>query len=301
MCAPTDARGRCVRQRSSFSSSAMVHNLRTDALIAYPSAAINILACLVGRVYDTTNRLFDGSNARHDFDQRVERAHRQWFFTIGRLSSSAVVEIGMRSANGRFARIARPKRVDLPRKHPESVPHLWQASCTCPVMLGTIVNYLHGARIPFRLASYPSEESLPLAAHRLPPGGLLVDARLFLVSGGALLIAFPASEVVDLAAISSRLGGVVVPGTNDALPSEFRHVVGPIPPLGQLFGLPLVLDQRIPQSEVVVFRAFAASDYFEIPYDDYARLEQPRLASFSSAGELSAGVGPDQNSSMPVR
>jgi hypothetical protein len=42
---------------------------------------------------------------------------------------------------------------------------------------------------------------------------------------------------------------------------------------------------------VVVFRAFGPSDYIEINYDDFARQERPRVASFAHAGELPARTG----------
>ncbi len=155
-------------------------------------------------------------------------------------------------------------------------------------MLGTIVEYLHGARVPFRLSSYPSEEAQPIAAHRLPPGGMLVETRLLVVDGRLVIAGFPAREDVDSAAISTALGGVAVPVPNDELPDEFRRMSGPVPPLGQLFGISIVLDERIASASVVVFRAFGESNYFEIAYDEYARLEQPRLARFASAGELAA-------------
>jgi hypothetical protein len=70
------------------------------------------------RVYDTTGRLFDGTNAHGYLDHRVERGDRQWFFTIGKPTSTAVVEIGMMSSEGYFAKIARSGRVDFPRREP---------------------------------------------------------------------------------------------------------------------------------------------------------------------------------------
>jgi prolyl-tRNA editing enzyme YbaK/EbsC (Cys-tRNA(Pro) deacylase) len=155
-------------------------------------------------------------------------------------------------------------------------------------MLGTLVEYLHNARVPFRLASYPSEEERPIAGHPIPARGILVDTRLFVVDGRAVLAAFPASEGVDLAAISTALGGIVAPATRDELPAEFRRATGPVPPFGQLFGVPIVLDARVAGAATIVFRAFGESVYFEIPYDEWARLEQPRLAPFASAGELAA-------------
>ncbi len=70
------------------------------------------------RVYDTTGRLFDGTNAHAYFDHRVERWDRQWFFTIAKPTSTAIVEIGMKSAEGYFAKITRSGRVDFPRREP---------------------------------------------------------------------------------------------------------------------------------------------------------------------------------------
>ena len=72
------------------------------------------------RVYDVTNRIFDGTNAHHYFDHSVARTDRQWFFVIGRPSSTAVVEIGLKSAEGYFVRFARSGRADFPRRQPAS-------------------------------------------------------------------------------------------------------------------------------------------------------------------------------------
>jgi hypothetical protein len=52
-----------------------------------------------------------------------------------------------------------------------------------------------------------------------------------------------------------------------------------------------VLDERVQECSVLVFRAFGESDFFEVPYEDYARLVQPRIASFASAGELPEARG----------
>ncbi len=75
-------------------------------------------AWLTLRVYDTTGRLFDGTNAHSYFDHRVENGSRQWFFDVGKAGSEAFVEIGMKSHEGYFARIARSGKVIFPRRRP---------------------------------------------------------------------------------------------------------------------------------------------------------------------------------------
>src|SRR5262249_50002631 len=50
------------------------------------------------------------------FDHSVARTDRQWFFFIGRPSSTVVVEIGLKSEEGYFVRVARSGRTDFPRR-----------------------------------------------------------------------------------------------------------------------------------------------------------------------------------------
>lgn len=75
-------------------------------------------AALVMRVYDTSGRIFDGENAHSYFDQDVQRNDRQWFCHVGKPSSSAHVEMGLRTPDGRFLKLMRSGRVDFPRKEP---------------------------------------------------------------------------------------------------------------------------------------------------------------------------------------
>jgi hypothetical protein len=70
------------------------------------------------RVYDVTGRLFDGTNAHSYFDHRVDRSDRQWFFFIGKPTSVACVELGLKSAEGFFVKICRSGRVEFPRSEP---------------------------------------------------------------------------------------------------------------------------------------------------------------------------------------
>jgi len=70
------------------------------------------------RVYDVTGRLFDGTNAHSYFDHKVERHDRQWFFEINKPTSMNCVEVGLRSSEGFFVKIARSGRIEFPRREP---------------------------------------------------------------------------------------------------------------------------------------------------------------------------------------
>ena len=70
------------------------------------------------RVYDVSGRIFDGSNAHGYFDQGVGQDIRQWFFQISKPTSQAIVEIGLKSHEGYFVKIARSGRLEFPRREP---------------------------------------------------------------------------------------------------------------------------------------------------------------------------------------
>jgi len=70
------------------------------------------------RVYDTTGKVFDGTNANSYFDIAVDRNAREWFLHIGRPTSVHYVEIGLKSREGFFQYVARSGRAESPRKSP---------------------------------------------------------------------------------------------------------------------------------------------------------------------------------------
>lgn len=70
------------------------------------------------RVYDTTGRIFDGTNAHRFVDVAVDRRQRQWFLEVPSPGSEHCAEVGLRAPDGAFARIARSLKAALPRFEP---------------------------------------------------------------------------------------------------------------------------------------------------------------------------------------
>jgi Ala-tRNA(Pro) deacylase len=153
-------------------------------------------------------------------------------------------------------------------------------------MIDDVVRYLRKAGVPFRVYSYASPEPRPVVAHRLPPGTQLVDAQVVLVDGKPALVCTVSGEPMNLAAFVRETGATAIESSAAELGDEHRDEPGPLPPLGGVFGVPLFVDQHVSQAATVAFRAFAANDYVELLYEDFARLERPKVASFASAGEL---------------
>ncbi|MCH7990770.1 MAG: YbaK/EbsC family protein [Planctomycetes bacterium] len=62
---------------------------------------------------------------------------------------------------------------------------------------------------------------------------------------------------------------------------------GSIPPLGSLFGLKTLCDERLSQNQRINFNAGSHSDSLQISYDDYIAYEKPRIVACSK--ETDAG------------
>jgi hypothetical protein len=146
-------------------------------------------AALTLRIYDTTGRIFDGTNAHSHFDQEVQRNDRQWFCNIGKPSSSAHVEMGLKSPDGRFARITRSGRVDFPRAAPAtSRPPEWM-------------------RVVASTGDVVSRETAPAQIHVQPPHPAPSDSSQADSSGGSESIVTSGVRLLDGSFDSYALDG----------------------------------------------------------------------------------------------
>ncbi len=157
-------------------------------------------------------------------------------------------------------------------------------ACT-PGMIDDVVRYLRRAGVPFRVTSYPSPEPEPSVALKFAPGTQLVDVHVVLVDGSPALACARAGAPLNYAAFALATGGSVLESNSADLPEQYRGTVGPLPPLGGVFGVPLFVDEQLLEGARLAFRAFDRNDFVELLYEDLALLEHPRVAAFAR-GEL---------------
>jgi len=139
--------------------------------------------------------------------------------------------------------------------------------------------------------SYPSPEPEPSVAHILrPAGALAIDTHLLSIDARLTLACVPRGEKVNLAGLLAILPAELIEEEDavDTLPSPFGGI-SLMPPLGRLLGAPLLVDEAVALAPVICFQAFATTDFIEMTYADFARLEQPRVAAVAVAGELPPG------------
>lgn len=112
---------------------------------------------------------------------------------------------------------------------------------------------------------------------------------MVLVGGRAAIACMPRGDKLSLPRLRYELGMDVLEGTPADLPPPYSRAAGRIPPLGGAMSALTIVDERVSLAAALVFTAFVPTDHVELPYDEFARLERPRIASFAVGGELPAG------------
>lgn len=57
--------------------------------------------------------------------------------------------------------------------------------------------------------------------------------------------------------------------------------IGAMPPLGRMYGLPVVVDKALSEDDLIVFNACTHSEAIRMRYEDYVLLEDPIVATFA--------------------
>jgi Ala-tRNA(Pro) deacylase len=93
----------------------------------------------------------------------------------------------------------------------------------------------------------------------------------------------PASHRIDFPRLARAAG---VEHAELCAEAEFGRLfpdceVGAMPPFGNLYGLEVWADESLAGDERIAFNACSHRDLVQLAYRDWARLVEPRLASFA--------------------
>lgn len=130
--------------------------------------------------------------------------------------------------------------------------------------------------------AYTAQEIASLAHIRGKDFAKTVIVR---IDGAMVMAVLPALYQVDLPLLKA-----IAKGTKIALASEtdFRDrfpecETGAMPPFGQLYGMPVFVDESLTRDKEIAFNAGTHHELFRLSYEDFARLVQPKVAKFSTA------------------
>jgi Ala-tRNA(Pro) deacylase len=112
------------------------------------------------------------------------------------------------------------------------------------------------------------------------PGRMVAKPVMVDADGRLTMVVLPATEQADLGKVTAALhAGTVRLASED----EFRRAfddceTGAMPVFGNLYGVPVVVDERVAENEDIVTQAGTHAETVQVSYRDFERLVHPLVA-----------------------
>jgi Ala-tRNA(Pro) deacylase len=132
--------------------------------------------------------------------------------------------------------------------------------------------------------AYTAQEIASLAHVRGDEFAKTVIAK---IDGAMVMAVLPALYHVDLPLLKATAKGKKIALANE---TDFRDrfpgcETGAMPPFGQLYGMPVFVDERLTRHKEIAFNAGTHHELIRLSYEDFAKLVQPKVAQFSTMAE----------------
>jgi Ala-tRNA(Pro) deacylase len=154
---------------------------------------------------------------------------------------------------------------------------------TVPVRLRT---YLDEKKIHYTLLTHEPTYTSGVTAQVLHVPGRELAKTIVLRSAEETFVAvLPASYHVDLEKLSALVGKRVRLATEPELRNLFPDCeLGAMPPLAEIYGLRVLVDESLAADEEIVFNAGTHHDAIRMRFDDFKELALPQIGSFARKG-----------------
>jgi Ala-tRNA(Pro) deacylase len=145
--------------------------------------------------------------------------------------------------------------------------------------------YLTEHGVPFEVQEHrPAFTAQRIAASEHVPGRMFAKVVMAEEDGELLMLVLPASKVVDTRKASEIVGRPVRLATEREFAPRFPDCeAGAMPPFGNLYQVPVVVDRDLGASERIVFQAGTHTVTMSVPYGDFERLVRPTVADLAVA------------------
>lgn len=129
----------------------------------------------------------------------------------------------------------------------------------------------------------PAYTAQEIAASAHVRGRELAKTVVVKLDGRMALAVLPASVKVDLDLLrrESGAGKAELASESEFVGAFPECELGAMPPFGNLYGMPIYVDDRLLEDEEIVFNAGSHSELIRMSYDDFERLTVPKVVHIS--------------------
>lgn len=142
---------------------------------------------------------------------------------------------------------------------------------------------LEEEKVPFEVMThaevYTAQET---AADLHVPGSQLAKVVIVKANGNLVMLVLPAEYNIDFGKLKVILG---VKKVALAREEDFSDLfpdcdTGAMPPFGNLYGIPVLIDDHLQSQNKITFNACTHHEAVQISFSDYQRLVKPQFADF---------------------
>lgn len=141
-------------------------------------------------------------------------------------------------------------------------------------------SYLGENGVAFEVLEHPTAYTAQkIAASEHVPGRMFAKVVIAAADGDLVMLVLPAPSVVDVGKLSELLGKEARLASESEFAPAFPDCQpGAMPPFGNLYDVPVYVDEALGRNERIVFQAGTHSVTMSVPYADFERLVGPTLA-----------------------
>jgi Ala-tRNA(Pro) deacylase len=150
-------------------------------------------------------------------------------------------------------------------------------------VVGRVREFLDGQGIKYTVISHFKAFTAQEVAALTHVHGKDVAKTVIIKFGDKLvMVVIPAHHHVVMETLAGALGGEPRLATEAEFGDSFPQCErGALPPLGNLYGLPVWVSEALTRDEEIVFSAGTHTDAIRMKYADFDRLVKPRIISCS--------------------
>jgi Ala-tRNA(Pro) deacylase len=144
--------------------------------------------------------------------------------------------------------------------------------------------HLRDNQVPYQTQHHPTAFTAQAVAESAHISGQLLAKVVMVVADGQMvMLVLPAAHRVDVAHTAAVLDAREVRLAEESeLAATFVDCeVGAMPPFGNLYGLPVYVDQTLAADETIFFQAGTHTDTMSLTFADFERLVKPNVADFA--------------------
>lgn len=158
--------------------------------------------------------------------------------------------------------------------------------------LDRLRRFLDGNDIAYRMRVHPiAYTAQELAASEHVPGATVAKVVIAFVDDEMVMLVLPATRIVDLWAFGAMVDGrpFRIAHEEEFTPRFADCDAGAMPPFGNLYEVPVYLDEALATRDRIVFQAGTHDRSIDLTMADFRRLVRPVVSSFSASPDALGG------------